>query len=160
VLFDLDADGVLERIGWTEPESQVAFLVLDRNGNGFVDDGTELFGDVTPQPESPNPNGFRALRMFDRAVRGGNEDGRITRADRVFSTLSLWIDSNHDGFSQASELLTLQAGGVLAIDLDFRVINRRDRHGNLFRYISFVDLVASGRRPCYDVFFVKLAEPD
>jgi hypothetical protein len=58
VKFDLDADGVLDSIAWTERDAADGFLVLDRNHNGKIDDGTELFGDATPQPKSPHPNGF------------------------------------------------------------------------------------------------------
>ena len=66
------------RVAWPEEGSQNAWLVLDRNGNGTIDDFSEFFGDETPQPK-PIPgksrNGFAALAVYDTAPKGGNEDG-------------------------------------------------------------------------------------
>jgi hypothetical protein len=155
VRFDIDADGVAETVSWTQSGSDDAFLVLDRDGNGWIEGGAELFGDATPQPASASANGYLALAVFDGHTGGGNGDGQITEADRVFSGLRLWTDENHDGRSQAGELATLESQGVEAIDLIYRESRRRDRYGNEFRYRSVVRF-AGQRAPvfCADVFFL------
>jgi hypothetical protein len=53
-----------------------------------------MFGNTTSQPNSPNKNGFVALSEFDKTGAGGNEDGRITRADPLFSMLRIWQDKS------------------------------------------------------------------
>ena len=54
VWFDLDADGVPELVSWTQRDSDDEFLVMDRNGNGRIDDGSEMFGNHTPAyPDGP-----------------------------------------------------------------------------------------------------------
>lgn len=163
VYFDLDGDGTLRRIAWTAPGSGAAFLVLDRNANGWIDDGTELFGNFTSQPPSFNPNGFLALAVFDDPAHGGNGDGWITGEDDVFQHLQLWVDRNHDGVSQPEELQWLSDTDIVGISLDYKETRRRDRHGNEFRYMSEIVLdpqKEGGRRKlAVDVFFVGSQSP-
>jgi len=134
VEFDLNGDGETERLPWTAGGDD-AFLVLDRNGNGLIDDGRELFSHVSPQKLSTTPNGFEALRMFDDPLNGGNADGRLNASDEIYGSLQLWLDADHDGSTDAGELVSLSSVGLVEISLDYSdALAYDDEHGNTFRY--------------------------
>ncbi|MFN3716744.1 MAG: hypothetical protein ACK4R8_08485, partial [Thiobacillus sp.] len=91
VYFDHDGDGVLTKTGWAGKDD--ALLVWDRNANGTIDTGAELFGDFTPLPNGTlAPNGFAALAALD-----SNGDGILDASDPAFAELKLWRDVSQDG---------------------------------------------------------------
>jgi len=145
-------NGALSQTSWTDARWQNGWLVLDRNGNGIIDDFGELFGDLTPQPASEDRNGFLALAVFDDRARGGNDNGVVDISDAVYSHLRVWIDANHNGLSEFSELHTLQELGIFGIGLRYRITPFVDQFGNQYRYRGTVwDRASHGRDVCYDV---------
>lgn len=160
VVFDMAGTGYPIQMSWTARGSGNAFLALDRNGNGKIDNGKELFGNYTRQPKSDHPNGYLALAEFDKPENGGNGDGIIDSRDAIFPNLRLWIDENHDGISQPNELYSLPELGVYSISLHYRDDrNYFDQFGNWFHYQSQLnpdpkDGTSKDGRLTYDVFFV------
>lgn len=156
--FDIAADGQTIRVAWTAANSDDVWLVLDRNGNGLIDDGKELFGTVTPQPSTTQiPNGFLALAVYDKPENGGDNNGKVGVQDNIFSSLRLWQDTNHNGISEANELYALQSKGIYAVDLDYKTSKRTDEHGNGFRYRAKVYDVRGAQvgRWAWDVYPVS-----
>ncbi|WAR43265.1 calcium-binding protein [Methylomonas rapida] len=111
IYFDHNADGVKTATGWISADD--AFLVLDKNANGSIDNGRELFGDAYIKSNGQlAADGFDALRDLD-----GNGDGVVDASDAQFVNLRLWRDLNQDGVSQANELFTLSSQNVAAINV-------------------------------------------
>ena len=153
VVFDIDADGNLESVAWTRAGSATAFLAHDRDGDGAIEDGGELFGDHTPRADgSTAANGFEALKDFDT-----NGDGRVDASDEKWTDLLLWRDLNHDGKSGAGEIERLADSPIVGLGIEYRWVGRRDAHGNEFRYfgaLEFMKNATAHTERYYDVFLV------
>ena len=109
--FDLNLDGFAELTGWVSPDD--ALLAFDVDGDGIIDDNSELFGNQTGQA-----NGFLALSQYD-----SNSDGVIDVNDAVFSDLILWQDLDGDGVSDDGEMMSLTDAGIISIDLGYSDIS-------------------------------------
>jgi hypothetical protein len=122
--FDQDANGFAEQTGWVGKDD--GLLVWDRNNDGQINDGRELFGDRTAlQNGALAQNGFAALAEWD-----GNLDGKIDQNDAVWANLKVWRDTDGDAISTAPELHTLDAFGIQGIDLGYIDTNAPDGQGN------------------------------
>lgn len=125
VYFDLDNNGFAEKTGWINPNDGI--LALDRDGNGLIDAGKELFGDRTILDDGTTASsGFEALAYLD-----SNQDWIIDENDDLFSDLRVWIDANQDGVSSPQELFSLAQVGVKSIDLNYSYDGQVDASGNV-----------------------------
>ncbi|HLA10455.1 MAG TPA: hypothetical protein VJ023_07650 [Pyrinomonadaceae bacterium] len=157
VNFDFFGNGQAIPLSWTTSSADDSWLTLDRNGNGMVESGRELFGNLTPQPASDRPNGFLALAVYDQSEEGGNGDAVLDSHDAIFQSLRLWKDTNHNGISEFWELHTLPDFDVKSISLEYKESRRTDQYGNTFRYRAKVLGARSSSvgRWAYDVFLLR-----
>ena len=125
ILFDHDGDGIQNGTGWIKADD--GLLVLDRNGNGSIDNGAELFGVDTLKSDGQLAlDGFDALRDLD-----SNADGVFDANDAQFANIQVWRDLNQDGASQANELFSLAALNIIGIDLTPTIQTVNVGNGNL-----------------------------
>ncbi len=145
VAFDLRQAGRLAQVAW--PKGDDALLVLDRDGDGLITSGGELFGSSFTATGDRYSDGFAALAELDRASAGGNGDGQIDVRDAAYVSLRLWRDGNRDGVSQPGELSPLLFSGVESISLGHVESSATDRFGNgLRQHGRFVRIGADGTR--------------
>ena len=157
VRFDIRADGSPRKVAWTSRGSEVALLALDRNGNGSVDSGAELFGSATMLASGARAkHGFEALAELD-----ADGDGLLSPHDPAWTSLVLWTDRDHDGSSAAGEMQRLADSRLEWLSTgSVHQVNRRDAWGNLFRYMSRAGIRVSDTGnarevPYYDVFLTS-----
>ena len=157
VRFDIDADGIRERTMWPTG-SNAAFLVLDRNLNGEIDDGSELFGSSTasavwdlPMGGERYKGGFGILASWDV-----DRNGVIDARDPIFPYLTLWIDANRNGFADPEELRSLKDAGIKSLPTESRAIDVSDSSGNRMVAQASVTFADGSNRSIYDVVFEQV----
>lgn len=142
VPFDIAGVGEYPLCGWLQRPVD-GFLVLDRDGDGHITSGKELFGNVTPYSSGATGNpawsGFNALEFFDRPENGGNGNRTIDAGDTIFPRLRVWFDRNRDGISQPGELVSLSDLGILRIQLNGLKLNQVHSHGNTLWFATTFD---------------------
>jgi hypothetical protein len=99
VSFDMRGDGNFEKVSWPKPDSGLAWLALDRDSDGVIKNGRELFGNSTPHADGgiadyPNPNGFVAPAWYDQPAQGGDMNLILDERDAIWPKLKLWIDEH------------------------------------------------------------------
>jgi hypothetical protein len=130
VHFWIDRAGRNESTGWTAPTTEEAFLWMDLN-NDHVAQVIELFGSrmIAPNGEY-HAHGFEALEKYDRPGFGGDGDGQITHKDWLWARLKLWVDRNHDGVSQPTEISVPSSHRIVALNLEHTEGDTYDENGN------------------------------
>ena len=130
VYFDHENDGFAEKTGWISAEDGV--LVRDLNGNGLIDNGTELFGNSTILSNNETAaNGFEALKELD-----SNGDGIFSNQDKAWNEVKVWQDANQNGYTDVSELKSLDSVGITEINLNYKQQQVADENGNMHNQIS------------------------
>ena len=128
VMFDVAATGEAVLTGWTDGED--GLLALDLNGDGKINDGSELFGNATRTAEGKASDGYQALRQYDL-----NADGVIDANDEVFGKLQVWVDGNGNGTTEAGELHSIKDVGVESLSLD-ALSSTKTESGNIHAMTS------------------------
>lgn len=157
VNFDVNADGFDNFVQWVRAGGDEAFLALDKNRNGLVDDGSELFGVGTQMPDGSNAvNGFVALAPYDSPQMGGNDDGLISDADPIWTELSVWLDKNADGIATAREMHRPWDLGLKSFETIPKARRMRDAAGNALPYRAWARRVGKKKVAMVDVYFLEL----
>ena len=145
--FDHDNNGFAEKTSWVGKDD--GLLVRDINGNGQIDDGTELFGNNSVLSNGQKAaNGFEALKDLD-----SNNDGVFNSSDTAWNQVNVWKDSNQNGKVDEGELLTLEQAGIENIDLNYQNSNAVDTNGNTVGQIGSFDKENGTQGNISDIWF-------
>ena len=137
--FDHNSNDFKEATGWISNDD--AFLTYDKNGNGIIDDGSDMFG------ETNAANGFEALKKFD-----DNKDGKIDENDVIWQKLSLWRDINSDAKTDEGELISIKDTDIKSIDLNYSNTHIAS-NGNTIEQVSKVEFKDGSSTTANDVNF-------
>lgn len=156
--FDFDGTGQPITTQWVAPNGNEAFVFIDLNRNGQVDNGTELFGDTMFLLETLQPatDGFAALGQYNNPLLGGNNDDTINDADLIWPHLHIWLDIDANGISTPDEIMTMQDANISAISLQTKQSNRQDASGNripLWSWATNSNETGNRKHKVIDVFF-------
>ena len=124
--FDLDNNGFAEKTSWVGAKE--GLLAYDKNGDGIINGGNELFGDRTLMKDGKTlaSSGFVALAEYD-----DNKDGKIDSNDVIYALLRIWQDSDGDGIASAGELRRLVDLGIVSIGLSYSNTGVTDSANNI-----------------------------
>ncbi|EBI9246488.1 hypothetical protein DIK88_20430, partial [Salmonella enterica] len=147
VFFDHDGNKFAESTGWVSPDD--GLLVFDRDGNGQIDNGSELFGNNTLQADGTNAsNGYNALKEYD-----DNNDGVLDENDAIWNQLQIWQDKNSNGRVDEGELLTMKQAGIASINTMYKNSSTTDSQGNLHKQTGSITYTDGSKGQSADVWF-------
>lgn len=147
IYFDHDGNGFAENTGWVGKDD--GLLVRDINGNGQIDDGTELFGNNSVLSNGQKAaNGFEALKDLD-----SNNDGVFNNQDTAWNEVKVWKDSNQNGIVDEGELLTMEQANISGINLDYQTGSNEDLSGNAHKQTSTITKTDGTTSTITDVWF-------
>jgi hypothetical protein len=153
VHFDLMGTGTSAKWGWATGGD--GLLVRDRNADGVINDGTELFGAATLRADGTRAgNGYAAMALED-----SNHDGKLNASDAHWKELQLWVDANHNGKTDAGELHGLAEFGIVELDLTAKV-GTEIQNGNLIGLVSSYTKDDGSQHAVADVWFAKDVAPE
>ncbi|WP_260862693.1 calcium-binding protein [Citrobacter sp. Marseille-Q6884] len=145
--FDHDGNGFAENTGWVGKDD--GLLVLDRNDDGSIDTGGELFGNNTRLINGKlAQNGYEALKELDE-----NRDGLINNLDSAWQQLKVWQDKNGNGLVDESELLSLDEVSVAEITTGYQSSDYVDAQGNAHKQTSTITMDDGSVHNSADVWF-------
>ena len=150
VMFDFDGDGIKNKTGWAGSDD--GFLVFDRNGDGNINGGGEMFGEHTLKYDGTGyaKDGFEALAQED-----SNGDDIINASDANWHNLKVWRDLNQNGITDAGELFSLDELGIESLNLNYTNTNQTLDNGN-YVYASAQYTTMDGQtRDMVDIFLAQ-----
>ncbi|HYG31148.1 MAG TPA: cadherin domain-containing protein [Allosphingosinicella sp.] len=118
VTFDMDGDGVRDVTGWVAGDD--GLLALDRNGDGLINDVSEI---SFRRDDDAALTDLEGLRAFD-----SNANGYLDAGDARWEEFKIWRDSDQDGVSQAGELVTLSEAGIVNVNLTVELTGSNPEH--------------------------------
>ena len=139
VKFDMLNSGFKVNTGWLSGED--AFLATDDNGNGIIDDRSELFGGGVGE-------GFAELATFD-----SNGDGEVNASDDRFGELLVWQDANENGITDAGELVALASTDIASISTGYSDVFTEDAQGNILGEFGSAIRTDGSSLEVVDVYF-------
>ncbi len=153
VSFEIGGDSRMTH--WISNGQDIAFLAVDTDANGIIDNGSELFGNTNPAEGNTSfSNGFEALAVHD-----DNGDGLIDAKDSIFAKLALWYDANANARTDSGELVAVSGSAIRSLDLRAReVLKFNDKAGNFAKQEASIALENGGSAFVYDVWFAYAAD--
>ena len=146
VRFDMKSSGSLLKTGWVNAND--GLLARDLNGDGLINNGSELFGDITKLPNGKSAaDGFAALSMLDN-----NRDGVINVKDASWKDLKIWIDRDSDGHTDTGELVSLDSAGIVSLKLGAKSSTATE-NGNKIGLVSSYSSADGSSGTMADVWF-------